>query len=697
MSNPRKLALGLVLLLVVLWVMDGQLTDKVAQPPPKGTSAGALTMEQASGLPSAAERVDGIASGQDLVREDASTLATKLMVLNWLEERPPRGKIFFANNTVAVQSHLYQGLTDLPSLEWTHVLVSIANHAPYVVRRETLVQAGGNLVVKMPDPTFQAQVNAPGHSVVGVQLVVDYPWVDPAAWPAALREAFPIPSAVRLEIDAQSQSTYFVGAPDTATTVRSKGQLLIETAEGLKKSVAYPADSLDEVIVLTSYPRLTLSIDPGQLNPLPQGYDIGIRFRGDGGSDHQSSQKVAAQPAATWTLPYDPTFTKATVTVRDQKSGNQLGGAQIELSGEDQHAIIVLDQTQLVLTVLDPMGRGVPNALVVQSGATIGITDAAGTTTLPLSHQAGAVWILSREHDVLKMTVPELVANPVAHLDLATGIVLQFASAEQAAAFAAAGDIDVQGLTFSMVYQEADHQATQVYGLTVSYGESSEGWASYVFNGTPDPQDLTTVRVAGVFQVTQETKVQLVIKDSYHLEAFRESLVIYPHQQSTVYLAENDLFQSIEVRLVDTDGQAIAGAEVSTGPWAGLLTEVTDGDGRATLLVTKKADLVILAQKPGFVEASVAWPVGKQSHEISLHAARKLTVQILDASGSRSDQKIYLTDGTIRWRGVQRSQGVYEFEAVPKGELRAKLADDESTQEWVVPADTASFTLPLGG
>lgn len=364
------------------------------------------------------------------------------MVLNWPEERPPQGKLYFANNTMAVQCHLYQGLADLPSLEWTHLLVSMANHAPYVVRRETLGQAGGNLVATMPDPTFQAQVKAPGHSVVGVQLVVDYPWVKPATWPAALREAFPIPSAVRLEIDAQTQSTYFVGAPDTATTVRSKGQLLIETAEGLKKSIAYPADSLDKVIVLTAYPRLTLRIDPGQLNPLPQGYDIGIRFRADG----------------------------------------------VE-----------------------------------------------------------------------------------------------------------------------------DHQATQVYGLTVSCGESTEGWASYVFNGTPDPQDLTTVRVAGVFQVT------------------------------------------------------------------------------------KKAALVILAQKPGFVEASVAWPFGQQSHEISLHAARKLTVQILNAPVSRSDQKIYLTDGTNRWGGNRRSQGVYEFEAVPKGELRTKLADDESTQEWVVPADTSSFTLPLGG
>lgn len=33
MSNPRKLALGLVLLLVVLWVMDGQLTEKATQDP----------------------------------------------------------------------------------------------------------------------------------------------------------------------------------------------------------------------------------------------------------------------------------------------------------------------------------------------------------------------------------------------------------------------------------------------------------------------------------------------------------------------------------------------------------------------------------------------------------------------------------------------------------------------------------------
>ncbi len=698
MPKLLKLTLALFLGLVLLWVLNGQLRDQADQIPSQGHAQSAPD-EQELIEPASAGMDLGPTAHQDVIRGSDIEPATKLIVFNWLEERVPEGRLYFANQDMAVQGYLSRGSVSLPAWEWTHVLISIQNHAPYLATRESLPISGGSVTVQMPDPTFQARVETPNQSLLGVKLRVDFPWVETASWPKALQETFPLPKSLPLAIDAPTQMTYFVGAPGTSTTVQSHGEFLIETPEGLKQSVAYSAGAVHEVLLLSHYPQLTLTMDPGQLSPVPDFYHIEVRLRGNGVSDHQFSHTLPALPEDSWRIPYNPSFTEADVTVRDQREGNQLGGAKIPLEGRDQEATILLEQSQLVLSVLNSQGNGVADAMIVQAGATIGITDPSGTTSLNLSDQAGEVWILSRDHDAIATTVDALVANPVVTIQDATGLVLEFSSAEAATAFASAGDLNLQGIGFSPVYEDCPKQAPLVYGLTVSYGEGISGpWGtsfSYVFSCIPDVANPETVRAAGVFEVTQETEVQLVIQDSHLLEAHRESVTIYPNQITSIPMPTEDLFETIEVRIADAEGNALAGAEVSTGPWAGIVTINSDREGLVQLTVANKAEVELLTQMPGYVEARTPWPLPEQGRVIHLQKARKLTVQILDAHGTRTDQEMVLTDGNRLWFGAKRSEGVYEFEAVPISELRAQLRDSKTAKDWIVAPEITNYTLQL--
>jgi len=698
MSKLLKVVIPLLLGVVVLWILYGKLQDLSSQFPSKDPSAFApakkeFTLEAAKGIDLNSDPNHGV------VREQSSAPATQLRVLNWLEEQVSSGKVYFASEDIAAESQLSRGIASVPAWEWTHVLITIQNHAPYLATRESLPISGGSVTVQMPYPTFQARVETPNQSLLGVKLRVDFPWVETASWPKALQETFPLPKSLPLAIDAPTQMTYFVGAPGTSTTVQSHGDFLIETPEGLKQSVAYSAGAVHEVLLLSHYPQLTLTVDPGQLSPVPDFYHIEVRLRGNGVGDHQFSHTLPAQPEDSWRIPYSPSFTEAVVTVRDQREGNQLGGARIPLEGRDQQATILLEQSQLVLSVLNSQGNGVADAMIVQAGATIGITDPSGTTSLNLSGQAGAVWVLSRDHDAFPTTVDALVANPVVTVQDAAGLVLQFSSAEAASAFANAGDLNLQGIHFSPVYEDCPKQAPLVYGLAVSYGEGTSGpWGSsysYVFSCIPDAANPATVRAAGVFEVTQETEVQLVVQDSHLLEAYRESVTIYPNQITSISMPTEGLFETIEVRIADAEGNALAGAEVSTGPFAGLITTSSNREGLVQLTVAHNADFKLLTQMPGYVEARTPWPLPEQGKVIQLEKARKLTVQILDAHGSRTDQEMVLTDGSRLWFGAKRSEGVYEFEAVPIGELRAKLRDGKTTKDWIVAPEIANYTLQL--
>lgn len=623
-----------------------------------------------------------------------------LKILDWRGLQVMKGEIYFCTQSMAVRVAIDKGHVRDPKFDWMYALVVIANHAPYFLVRDSLEVESGSNVVQMSEPTFWAEVIAKGHALAEIDLVVDYPWVDSTNWPPILQQTFEVPKELRLQISPKDRTLFFVGAPGQSTTISCRKEMLIETLDGLKKTVQYSPQSTQQQLVLRDFPVLTVRTVPGV------GYEKEVlckmttTLKGEGVSDFGIYQVVDSD--GEWRVPYDPTFRSAAIVVHEQKSGLKVGRTMIQLSGGDQNEIVDIVQEMGAITVLDSVGNGIPGAVIVQAGMTIGVTNAEGLAKVPLSERAGKVWFLSKPHDAMSLSSQRLLANPVVYMKAATGVVIDLQSQDLALALEDTLLYSVGNLPFSSVMWVASGQVSQVYGLHTSWGEASgtevDGemeldYADYMFELPSSAQQQRVVRIAGVFQVEQETESKIILYDAHEQEIWRDSVAVFPNTVSHRSLLLEDILQTISVQVVDVGGKPVVGANVVTG--LGFLLESklqTNAEGRLSLVVSKKAEIGFQVSKKGYVSQNVVWPL-PTGDAIQLESARDLRLQLIDPAGARLAVDVTLTDGISVWHGSTKAQGVFQFDRIPQRALRARITNGGSTFEYEVPAKVEAFTL----
>ena len=653
-----------------------------------------------SALPSTIEEAE-----VETQRAIVSHPISEIIIMDWLGRQVVRGEIYFCDDSRVTQASLAEGHVANPGFPWTHALVAAQNHAPLLMGRESVTPSGATGILRMPDPTFVAQVQAENFPAAEIKLVVDYPWVDREGWPTPLLEEFQIPDALALRMDPATETTFFVGAPGMSTTVACRNKVSIVTPEGLSKAVEYSPQSTERKVVLRRYPFLTVGTRSAANSTLETPCRVSITLKESGMHDHETSKLVDADRYSEWGLPYDPAYSSAYVVVRGEKSGVQLGQAEVQLTGSDQLEVIELRQEIHTISVLDMQGFAVPGVVIVQAGATLATTDSAGTAQVALNKEAGTVWFLSRPHDALSALPDQLLAEPIVYLHAASGIAIQCPSADQASMVANTGRFEAQGLTFSAALWEAPNQSCQVYGFEIVSGSTysmdfgggiTVSGDRFTFRLKPSASHPLQLSLAGIFEVQEETQADLLCSDGFEQEAWRESVQVIPHEIRFLDFLPEGVFETISFRVIDAKGNPLEGAAVSTGPWAGLDPIIPTGpDGSATLLVSGEAETVLLVESEGFVSRRVPWPFPAGEDVLRLEKSRPLRIQLLDPSGNRVEAGLVLRDGDSKWHGGSPSTGVFQFTGVPIGTLVAQVTQGGSVQEYAVPPVVEMHSITL--
>jgi hypothetical protein len=217
--------------------------------------------------------------------------------------------------------------------------------------------------------------------------------------------------------------------------------------------------------------------------------------------------------------------------------------------------------------------------------------------------------------------------------------------------------------------------------------------SGYMFELESSPEQERILRVAGVFRIEQEVQSQFVLYDSHQLEIWQDAVTVSPNTLSYRSLLLEDLLQTVFIQVVEPGGAPIAGAHVATRNDGFLdYKNQTNGEGRATLIVSKLAAFQVHVSMEGFVSQSLAWPFAADS-AIQLEPARSLRLQVLDSAGARVAVSVVLSDGTSQWHGNTQIDGVFQFQAIPQRRLRARIQSGATVVDYEVPARVETFTL----
>lgn len=580
------------------------------------------------------------------------------------------------------------GEIEIPELAtmWSHVLVTMPNHAPRVFARELLPVRDDRYIAEFPVPSFLGALECLNPRQEVVDLRIERPWVVTDGWPEQLKREYAVPLEIRL-LPTPDSMIYYCGDESISTTVASHGALLIATPDGLCRSQVYPPSSLDVRLRLEPAPRLTVS--PVSTDPLdisrPLVVDLTFRNSKSGTVLRMSGTTTEG---AHFACPFAPEHDTVEVRVRSVPPGACQAMATVRLTARDELLQLPLSPADVEILIVDAQGRGIAGAIVVQGSEQLAVASEVGRARFARNATTGDLAFLARGHDIVVLPVAAVATTHRVVLPTATGVAFDPGSLPAADLGQLA--VVVEGLEISPVVLQATPIVERVYGLSLHAADSD----AIAFRLPMEVGASGRHSIAGVYQLPRAGRFQVVLTDRFAQEAARIEVDLTPGAIAEVPVVRNAAFREFTGKIVSADsGSVVEGARIALGDWPVNLDGVKVGPGGSFALVASAKTATVSAAAPGYVTWSGPVSAEPAPLIVRMESGRNVVVQVLDSKGVRVDASVRLCHGDREWTGVRRSQGVVEFQCVPSASLVARIAIGDYVAEQVVAANLTSASL----
>ncbi|HHH30564.1 MAG TPA: hypothetical protein ENK57_19785 [Polyangiaceae bacterium] len=511
-------------------------------------------------------------------------------------------------------------------------------------------------------------------------------------------EALGRPSAYALSIDSETQTAFFCGSPGTPTTLRVGEPYQFDLGGEFAATATFPAGATREIVRVGKRPELFFELrgDPFALGESRFRVHVDLRNE-DFASRRVSLDGVGiGEPTA---VPYGPGTLTATITALGQLDRFEFGRALVDLPQLAGPEIVELATDLMVLSVADERGIYLPGVLVIQAEARIGLTDSSGDARVAINPRGGEVSFLKAGFDILSVRSANLADGDTVVLGDATGILLRFSPGVAQLGLTEA-QVIVEGVPVAAPVYEARQLVHKSLGVSIGF-EDTGNWAAFML-----PEDSGVLGegapsehvIEGVFDIHRSSQVEVVVLDRFGQEAIRAPVTLVVGERAVVEIDTQACFRRLSGRVLTQAGDPIVTAEVSAGPWGGMLDSPNvDRAGYFSIPVSAQTGSITI-EAPGFVSYIGEWPpsAAPGTDTVVLAPSRALVVQVVDETGARVPvESLLVRSGKFVWAGHQASPGYFEFASVPTSALEAQITFGESSYTDTVEADLGSATVTV--